>query len=121
MPGISRSYIQELSGVGKREGKHANKLALYLKQLLGIAVTHTDEGSGPYCRAETKRPGRESAVRGVESWRMPEVAERRSEGERAEEGNKRVSAYEAFRIFSSGFSGEGRGGGGSWCIWSIRG
>lgn len=43
-------------GAEGREGEHANKLALYLKQLLGIAVTHTDEDRGLYCRAETKRP-----------------------------------------------------------------
>lgn len=57
-------------GAERREGKHVNKLALYLKQLLGIAVTHTDEDrvhiAGP------KQNGRECAVRGVESWRMPE-------------------------------------------------
>lgn len=66
-PGTSRSYIRRLAARRGCEGEHANKLALYLKQLLGIAVTHTDEDrvhiAGP------KRNGRECAVRGVESWK----------------------------------------------------
>lgn len=96
-PGTSRSYIRRQAGAEGREGEHANKLALYLKQLLGIAVTHTDEDrvhiAGP------KRNGRECAVRRAKA--------ERDEGGRAEEGNKRASAYEAFRISSSGSAGGG--------------
>lgn len=58
-PGTSRSYIRRLAAQRGAGGEHANKLALYLKQLLGIAVTHTDEDrvhiAGP------KRNGRECA------------------------------------------------------------
>lgn len=61
-------------GAEGREGEHANKLALYLKQLLGIAVTH-ERGSGPYCGPSetTVRAGDEE--RRVESG-LREAAER---------------------------------------------
>jgi len=87
-PSTSRSYIRWLAAQRGRKGEHANKLALYLKQLLGIAVTHTDEDrvhiAGP------KRNGRECVVRGVESWRRWRWRSEGGEGGRAVEGNKRV-------------------------------
>lgn len=76
-------------GVVGREGEHANKLALYLKQLLGIAVTHTDEDQGPYCRAETKR----LRVRHTRSRKLVEAAAaaaRRTGGERRRTPRKEI-------------------------------
>lgn len=72
-------------GAEGREGEHANKLALYLKQLLGIAVTH-ERGSGPYCGPSetTVRAGDEE--RRVES----EPREATERGEVAEEEAKEV-------------------------------
>lgn len=85
------------SGRGRGvRGEHANKLALYLKQLLGIAVTH-GRRSGP------ERNDRETW--GPEDWnRMRE--EERGVGERGTggaggRGEKEAKGVEAFRISSS--------------------
>lgn len=76
-------------GAEGREGEHANKLALYLKQLLGIAVTH-ERGSGPYCGPSetTVRAGdeerrvesglREAAERGVVAEEVAKEAKERA-------------------------------------------
>lgn len=53
--GRSRPVCLPAVGARGAREEHANKLALYLKQLLGIAVTHGPEDRGPYCPA--KRPG----------------------------------------------------------------
>lgn len=122
MRAAARSVPVCLPAVGARGAReeHANKLALYLKQLLGIAVTHGPRSSGPVLPG---RNGRASERRA--GWRGVERAFGEREGRRAkrnrsnkeeegeggredgEEENEIKCRDEAFRISSSG-SGQKR-------------
>ena len=59
-PGLQSPVCLPAVGARGAREEHANKLALYLKQLLGIAVTHGPRRSGPVLPGRNGRPSERS-------------------------------------------------------------
>lgn len=126
---LARSYIRRNRRSRIRRGveseeeeeEYANKLALYLKQLLGIAVTHGAReriGGAPYCGPESV-PDPRNRKPGGRGARDGERDGGGGEGENAPwKEIKGPGEYEAFRISNPGSlppeeeEEERRGGGG---------